>query len=388
MTDVAIASTDLVSAAAGEYLGQQLAAEIGGAPDAVIVFASPSNDYVALLEALQRSASPGCTVGCSSAGEFTNDRSGEGLTCAIGLRSADMRFSASIGKGLSTGVADAANQLAAGFTGIDTTTYQHRTALVLTDALAGFAEEQIPGLTTATAGTYRFFGGGAGDDERFKSTHVFFGIEAHSNAAVALEILSNKPIGIGARHGWQPAGPALRVTESDQSNVVSLNVAPAVEAFEDHATSTSQTWNAADPMPFFLHNIVGVDTPSGYKLRVPLGVTESGAVVCAADVPTGATAHIMSTATSSAADAAVVAARDALDQVTSQGFTPRAALFFDCVATRLRLGQEFKQELSALSTELGNLPFAGFNSYGQIVRADGQFSGFHNCTAVVVVLPD
>jgi hypothetical protein len=44
--------------------------------------------------------------------------------------------------------------------------------------------------------------------------------------------------------------------------------------------------------------------------------------------------------------------------------------------------------LDAVAAELGGAPFAGFNSYGQIVRADGQFSGFHNCTAVVCVLPD
>jgi hypothetical protein len=37
---------------------------------------------------------------------------------------------------------------------------------------------------------------------------------------------------------------------------------------------------------------------------------------------------------------------------------------------------------------LDDVPFAGFNSYGQIVRAEGQFSGFHNCTAVVCVFPD
>ena len=82
------------------------------------------------------------------------------------------------------------------------------------------------------------------------------------------------------------------------------------------------------------------------------------------------------------------AARDALAQVTRNGGTPKAALFFDCVATRLRLGQAFQQELDALAGELGGVPFAGFNSYGQIVRAEGQFSGFHNCTAVVCVLPD
>jgi hypothetical protein len=74
--------------------------------------------------------------------------------------------------------------------------------------------------------------------------------------------------------------------------------------------------------------------------------------------------------------------------VTRSGGTPKAALFFDCVATRLRLGQQFDNELDAVSAALGGIPFAGFNSYGQVVRAEGQFSGFHNCTAVVCVLPE
>jgi hypothetical protein len=37
--------------------------------------------------------------------------------------------------------------------------------------------------------------------------------------------------------------------------------------------------------------------------------------------------------------------------------------------------------------ELGEVPYAGFNTYGQIAQSAGQFSGFHNCTAVVCVLP-
>jgi hypothetical protein len=170
--------------------------------------------------------------------------------------------------------------------------------------------------------------------------------------------------------------------------VTSLNVTPAAEAFDEHAERTSQRFDRADPMPFFLHNILGVETDQGHKLRVPLGVSANGGVVCAAEVPVGATACIMSTGGTDASTAAAEATRDAVAQVTSEGGTPKAALFFDCVATRLRLGQEFEQELDAVSLALGGAPFAGFNSYGQIVRADGQFSGFHNCTAVVCVLPD
>jgi hypothetical protein len=260
--------------------------------------------------------------------------------------------------------------------------------LVLVDALAGHAEEFVTALTVETAGSYRFFGGGAGDDARFQKTYVFCGTEVYEDAAVALEIVSKKPIGVGARHGWTPASRPLRVTEAEASRVVSLNAAPAVQAFEDHAESTSQHFDQADPIPFFLHNIVGVDTGSGHKLRVPLGVADGGGIVCAAEIPAGATTHIMSTAGASAAEAAAEATRDAVRQVTSQGHRPKAALFFDCVATRLRLGKSFDQELDAVAAELGGAPFAGFNSYGQIVRADGQFSGFHNCTAVVCVLPD
>lgn len=388
MTDVFITQTDLVDRAAGELLGTQIREQLSGPPDALIVFASPKNDFEALLTALAESAGATTIVGCSSAGEFTSDGSGEGLTNVTAIRSPDMRFSAAVGTGLSTNQVEAGRLVVAEFRGAGAAGFPYRAALVLVDALAGHAEELVDAMTLATAGTYRFFGGGAGDDDRFKKTYVFCGTHAYSDAVVALEILSRKPLGIGARHGWTPAGAPLRVTESDASRVVSLNVAPAVEAFEEYAEATEQQFDRADPMGFFLHNVVGVQTESGHKLRVPLGISDGGGIVCAAEVPEGATTHIMSTARGLAADAAAEAARDAVDQVTRHGGTPKVALFFDCVATRLRLGQAFEQELQALAGELKGTPFAGFNSYGQIVRTEGQFSGFHNCTAVVCVLPE
>ncbi len=387
MTEVAILQTAERDRAAGLSLGRQVREQLSGAPEAIIVFAAPGNDFRALLSALAESTDTTTIVGCSSAGEFTNDQSGVGLTNATAIRASDMRFTASVGTGLTRDYARAAHDVAARFQANRHAGLPHRAALVLVDALAGHAEEFVNALTVETAGSYRFFGGGAGDDARFQKTFVFCGTEVFQDAAVALEIVSKKPIGIGARHGWTPASAPLRVTEADAAHVVSLNAAPAIQAFEDHAESTAQQFDQADPMPFFLHNIVGVETASGHKLRVPLGVDGGGGIVCAAEIPAGATTHIMSTAGASAADAAARATRDAVQQITAEGHRPKAALFFDCVATRLRLGQSFDQELDAVAAELGGAPFAGFNSYGQIVRAEGQFSGFHNCTAVVCVLP-
>jgi len=75
----------------------------------------------------------------------------------------------------------------------------------------------------------------------------------------------------------------------------------------------------------------------------------------------------------------------ALEQIQNE--EPEVALFFDCVATRLRMGREFGFELKAVKEALRGAQYAGCNTYGQIARAEGQFSGFHNCTAVVAVVP-
>ncbi len=388
MTDIAIASTDKLDSEAGEYLGSNIRKQLNGSPDALIVFAAPENDFSKLLSSLSQAAGTTTIVGCSSAGEFTNSGSGSGLSCAIALRSPKMKFAATLGKNLSGDRKGAATQMSRNFTGMKSAEFKHRAAIVFLDALAGHSDDLIDQLTISTAGTYRFVGGGAGDNAKFEKTFVFCGIEAYSDAAVAMEVLSQKPLGIGARHGWSAAGEPLRVTDSDVASVKTFNIAPAIEAFQDHAIATHQEFNVDDPLPFFLHNIVGVKTEHGHKLRVPLGVSGDGGVITAAEVPAGSTACIMSTGSESASAAAAEATRDAMKQVKDAGNTPKAALFFDCVATRLRLGSDFDNELDIVGKELHGVPFAGFNSYGQIVRSEGQFSGFHNCTAVVCVFPD
>ena len=96
--------------------------------------------------------------------------------------------------------------------------------------------------------------------------------------------------------------------------------------------------------------------------------------------------HMMGVTTAQAAEAAGESAADAVRQL--QGHKPEVALFFDCVATRLRMGEVFGFELDAVQEQLGGAKLAGCNTIGQIARAEGQFSGFHNCTAVVCVIPE
>lgn len=374
------------SAAAGRHLGEQIRAGLPGVtPDAVVVFASARFDPPAFLAALRDASGARLIVGASSAGEFTAADRGEGTACALALHAPDLVFSAGLGRHVGRDRVAACRDIVSAFQAGDRPEYPFRAALVLTDALAGHADDLVEQLTLATGGGHAFAGGGAGDDARFARTEVFFGAESHTDACVALEVLSKRPIGVGVGHGWTPAGDGLRVTGADGARILSIDGLPAVDAFEAHAEGTGQTFDRAAPLPFFLHNILGIDTLDGHRLRVPLSVGDDGSVACAAEIPVGARVHIMRTSDASACDAASSAARSAVQGL--EGGEPGAALFFDCVATRLRMGESFGFELAGVARALGGAHLVGCNTYGQIARAEGQFSGFHNCTAVVLVLP-
>lgn len=386
-SSVAIFTDIADSKKAGEYIGNKINdAFENDTADAVIVFCSSKYKYSALLKSLKETAHPKIIVGCSSAGEFISKHLGEESISAVAIRSDDMRFSVGIGKNISDNAEKAADEATSLFKGMDNQSYPYHSALILADALAGHTDTIIDRMTQLTAGTYQFFGGGAGDDAKFSKTYVFTNEEVLTDSLVALEILSKKPLGIGVRHGWEEASQLMRVTESNGRTLISLNATPAVELFREFASTTGQEFDEANPGSFFLHNVIGIKTSNGYKLRVPLSINKDGSIVCASDVPAGVTVAIMKTTSKSAIEAATDATEDAVKQM--QGQESGVALVFDCVATRLRTGKEFSLELQAVEKVLGKTQLVGCNTYGQISRVDRQFSGFHNCTAVVCILPE
>ncbi len=240
------------SRAAGSWLRQSIHQKLErAAADAIIVFASPQYDFDALLSALHEGCAPKLVVGCSSAGEFSGCAPGSRSVSVMALRSDDIQFNAAIATGLRADHAAAMRANLPVFTAVRHNDYPYRSALVLTDVLAGDADEMIHHMTHETHGTYQVFGGGAADDAKFLQTPIFFGTKAMSDAVPVLEMLSKKSIGLGARHGWQLREPALRVTAAEGIRLISLNATIAVEIFEQHARATGQTLDKANPLPFF-----------------------------------------------------------------------------------------------------------------------------------------
>ena len=306
------------SARAADHLAEQL--EVTDDLAAIIVFAAPSYDHETLLRRLHERTGA-ILVGASSAGEFANETQGDGLASALAIGGQDVHVAMSSARGITADPEKAAQDIVAGFVGVQDMRPGYRSALVMTDALAGHADRLIDALTLATAGQYQFFGGGAGDNAQFQKTTVFCGGDVLSDAAVALEIISDKPIGIGVSHGWESASEPFRVTEAEGARLISLNGFPAAEAFQAHATATGQTLDPAAPIPFFLHNILGIETAAGQKLRVPLAIFDDGAVLCAAEIPQDAIVRIMR----SSEQSTVEAAQSATDAALKATQWPQAA---------------------------------------------------------------
>jgi hypothetical protein len=387
MTDSTVVFTNLRSGKdAGLELGIRIRQKFTDQnPDVVIVFASSVYDYEALLRSLKAVCQPAILVGTSSAGEFTSKDFDVDSACAVAISSDEIVFKSGVATGINGDRELVAGQLNDQLTAQDDYKYRYHSAMLFADALSGYTDELIELLTEKTAGKYQFFGGGAGDNANFERTHVFYDEAAYTDAAVILEMLSVKPIGIGTSHGWVPAGPKLKVTASGGRRLISLNARPAVELYQEYAASKGQPLDLTQPIPFFLNNILGIEMGDTYKLRAPIGVDADGSLIMASDVPVGSYVHIMSSNHEAAKNAAVDATKNALKQLGDT--KPNVAIFFDCVATRLRLGEQFDIELDRVTKTLNGVPYAGCNTYGQVARVTGQFSGFQNCSAVVCVIP-
>src|SRR6478735_9428218 len=337
MTKSAIAfSENPAVTAAVQELTEQINEKMNGyIPNVLIIFASPAYNYSTLLKELKAVFNDTLIVGSSSAGEFTSKKNGNDSVSMVAIYSDEISFSIGFAAGIQKGREAVADQLAQSLKGLEDYSYRYHTALLFADALSGYTDELVEILTEKTTGMYQFFGGGAGDNANFGNTYVFYNDVAAKDAAVVLEILSNKPLGIGIGHGWKPNGEKMKVTEADGLRLISLNAIPAAEVIESFANGTNQVYDPNNPISFFLNNILGFEVNGSFKLRCPLAILDDGSVLMASDIPVGASVSFMSSDSNAAKEAAVVATRSALDRLDNH--PPSVALFFDCVATRLRL---------------------------------------------------
>ncbi|MEZ6188007.1 MAG: FIST N-terminal domain-containing protein [Planctomycetota bacterium] len=377
----------------GEAQGARAVAEavagLGGlAPTFGFAFATSHIDLAAVARGIKRALPEVPVIGCTTGGEFVGDRISSGGTSVCLVASDEISVSCALASGLRRNTRRAARQLVRslqlGRGGARFAT-PHRTILLLTDGMAGNGETLVDTLAMESGAEVAIAGGAAGDDAAFVESFVFLDGQVHTDAVVALELSSVKPIGVGVHHGWCAASEPGLVTGSSGTAVTEIDGRPAIEFYRAYARALGVELTPENQNEFvFTHELGIVLMRDELKVRAPLGVNPDGSISCASEIPAGQRVRIVRGDEDAIVNAARTAAQAAIADLAGHGCA--GAIVFDCVARKLVLKDAFAREVAAIG-EAVQAPLAGFNTYGEIARVQGQLSGFHNTTAVVVALP-
>jgi len=386
----AIANGDPGPAAAA--LVEQLRGTLGETkPAFVLVFASTKQPLRDIMPELTAAFSPAPILGASTAGEFTESSIAKLSVSAIAVAGA-FELHSGIGRNLKASperaVAEAVARLPREVDGLP-----HRTAILLLDPLAGVSEE-VTLLTADALGTDNpvpLAGGAAGDDLGMSTTWVACSDEVETDAVVVATIHSKHRLGIGVQHGHVPLSSPLEVTKSEGATVYEIEGRPAWDVWAEQTRPSAAkrgvdpaTLSDADLGAYLLRYEAGLASGDSMKIRAPLSRGEDGSLGFACGIPQGAVIRITESEPVAQVEAARQAARRAKEGLDRD---PAGAIVFDCICRNLILGDEFDAAVHGMSEELGGVPLAGFETYGEIALDVGDMSGFHNTTTVVLALP-
>ncbi len=380
--------------ALGEHLAQEIKAGLGKQEAGfVMLLASSKYDRQALLKAVRQVLGSAPLIGCTTAGEFTEKEVvKESVALTVLSQSEDYAFHVSMATGLHKD-ASACVQKVVDSIPAAPKNLPNRSAIMLHDGLAGRGEEAVLSTMTILGPGVSLAGGSAGDDLKFKETFVFCNDEITTNSVALCVIDSKTPMGISVKHGHSPVSRMLTVTKAKDNVLFEVNDEPAWEVWKREIAGEAKSIGidvqalkeASEIGQFLIRYEMGLATATEYKVRVPLSKNDDGSLNFGCTIPEGVKFRIMKSPKEDQIASAEQAARNAIDQM--KGVKLAGAFVFDCVCRGIILEDEFEKGVQAIQKVIGQIPLIGFETYGEICRQSGQFSGFHNTTSVVMLIP-
>jgi methyl-accepting chemotaxis protein len=371
-------------------LAKDLRAKLGAdSPVLLLAFASTKQSLAEVTGGLKLEFPDARVLGASTAGEFTEAGDAKGSVSVFAL-AGDFKVHVGLGIGLKQSAEAAVNQAVAHLPG-EIPGYPHRTAIVLLDPLAGNGEEASLLLAASLGADVPMAGGAAGDDLQMSATHVAVDGREETNAvALALLFSKDKP-GIGVAHGHRPLSKPLKVTRASGGTVYEVDGRPAWDVWLEHTQANAEQSGFGEVArdregAFLLKYEAGLSNGEDYKIRAPLSRNSDGSINFACGIEEGSVIRITESVPERQVESAREAARRAREALG--GKKVAGAVVFDCICRNLILQDRFASAVQAMSQELGGVPVAGFETYGEIALEVGEMSGFHNTTSVVLAFAE
>jgi len=360
----------------------------------LVVFASTHHDLSRVARCVDSLSGSAEVIGCSTAGEVVANGAADASLVVMALGGDG--FSIATGLGVceeaqlpgadltSISLREAAVQAASSVNRVERR--EHTVLLLLADGLVGDQMEVVRGAYEQAGAGIPLVGGCAGDDLAMQQTHQIFGDAVYTGAVVTAAISSDRPIGIGVRHGWEVRGESMLVTSSQGVVVETLDDLPALDMYLNRfdAPENVRTDEQAF-IDFAVTRPLGIRRRDRMEIRFVAGADfERRTVHCIAEVPQGGLAWAMTGDVETVLSATDDACAEALAVLGDT--EPLGLVMFDCIARRSVLEEAGTDaEVSRMRHHANGAPISGFYTYGEIARTRGA-GGFHNQTLVVLAI--
>ncbi len=254
------------------------------------------------------------------------------------------------------------------------------------DPFIGNVNKMIKGMIEVAGPGLPIIGGSAGDNKQFKKTYQYCDWRALSKTVVACFLQSELPIGYGVGHGWRPISKPYVVTKVKENRLYEVDGKPAIEMYKEFFGKKAKKIIEEPLGKLALQCPIGMPTTFGnYILRHPFAVEKDGSIIMSGDIPEQAVIRIMTAEPKDNIKAAYEAAIQAKKMLGKA--KPAMALIIDCGARYLLRGKKVAdEEIKAVKKVLGNVPTAGFFTYGEQAPIYGTLSSLLNETFVLVTI--
>ncbi len=369
---------------AGAEACQRALDRAGGRADMLIAFASSHFDQNALVDGINSAGGGAPLVGCSDAGEITNEGPATESVAVMAIQADSARFYPSVGPNVSGG-ARLAGQVAARAAAEaakekgDTL----RAFVMFPDVLTGNGADAVRGVLDALGEHFPVVGGAPGDNFLFEKTYEYINGEVVSGAVGGLGLAGNFAIGVGVRHGWIPIGIPMTVTKADGAVLKEINGKPAITIYEEYFGEKAEELRSEPLARMAITYPLGLKIPEyedEYLIRDPISVDAAGAITCAAEIPVGSEIRLMIGSKEKAVAAAEDAAHKMMNDFAAVGSRPACLLMFNCIAREKLFAQDAQDEIDAVMKIVGrHVPLLGFYTYGEQAPLGGEVHNLEKC---------
>ena len=356
-----------------------LAALAGIKPQLVTVFgAVPFFTDKAFQAALRAALPDAAIIGCSTAGEISNGGVADGscVITAVNFSGTRIRTATSPLRGMTDSLAAGAR------IGGELAATDLRALMVFGPGVQINGSALVDGIASKV-GMTTITGGLAGDGGAFAQTWTLGQAGVGDNAIVAVGLYGDAlDFAHGSFGGWEPFGPARKVTRCDGNVLYELDGEPALEVYKRYLGDHAKGLPASGLLfPFAMvgedHNAIGL-------IRTILGVDEAnGSLTLAGAIDPDGYLKLMHASTDRLVNGAESAAEAAQEMHQSSGDS--LAILVSCVGRKLVMGDRVDEEVEAVAEVFGSkATLTGFYSYGEISPfTPGSACHLHNQTMTI-----